>query len=276
MNALAREMGVKERQAQRYLAELQARKFITAFARFRSPNIRDTNGYVFLWHETFTGSIRRPGTPVSNVTPPPASHQTPPLVSDMTPKESHPEESPRQESQSSSSTVEKGMKTPPPTPSPRRIQTPEINSSGKKTDDDDGDRATEQTKAQYKSDHEELMALIEQATGQPADCKLIGDILDRLKLRETPLREYLDDIRPRLKRLKRRAGPGFFYLQACDPGRSKPAAREAQRPQTNKCQQCSGIGKTPEGVYCDCSMGRDLARVEKRLARKNVKSEAAA
>ncbi|HLK50628.1 MAG TPA: helix-turn-helix domain-containing protein [Bryobacteraceae bacterium] len=109
VKTLAREIGIRERQTQRYLAELAAHGFIRPVARLRAPRVRDTNGYIFLWHESFIGTNRRPAAPVSDVTPPPVSRLTPPMasfatsrkVSDVTPKESHLEESREEESQSS-------------------------------------------------------------------------------------------------------------------------------------------------------------------------------
>ena len=101
------------------------------------------------------------------------------------------------------------MKTPPPTPSSTSRKTETTIPSTKKNDDDDVPAVS---KPEYASELEELIALIEKATGQMPDAKLIGDILDRLKLREMPLRNYLNDVRPRLPRLKKRAGARFFFF----------------------------------------------------------------
>jgi len=117
VKSLAHEIGVKERQAQRYLAELSVNGFIRIVARFKAPNIRDTNGYVFLWHETFSNSIRK-YAPVSNVTPSLVPEKTPRPVSDLTPKESHGEESQRNESHSSSTELYSSSAPPPPLPPP--------------------------------------------------------------------------------------------------------------------------------------------------------------
>jgi DNA-binding transcriptional MocR family regulator len=105
VKTLANEIGLGERQTQRYLGELERNGFIRSSARFRGANIRDTNGYFFLWHETFVGSMRNSATPVSNVTPARVSQKTPTLVPDVTPQKSHGEESPIEESQSSSNAV---------------------------------------------------------------------------------------------------------------------------------------------------------------------------
>jgi hypothetical protein len=84
VKALALELGLKERQAQRHLSELQAGGLIRSFPRFKAPSVRDTNGYVFLWHQMFAGSTR---SPVSDLTPPLVSRTTPPpgVTCDTTP-----------------------------------------------------------------------------------------------------------------------------------------------------------------------------------------------
>lgn len=46
VKAPALEIGVKERQAQRYLAELERNGFVQCVPRFNRSNIRDTNSYV--------------------------------------------------------------------------------------------------------------------------------------------------------------------------------------------------------------------------------------
>lgn len=266
VKTLAREIGIRQRQAQRYLAELETHGFIRSFARYSSPNTRDTNGYIFLWHESLLGSLRRPVPPVSDVTPPPASLATPPVVSEMAPKESHREESHFKENVSSSSDSLNIRNTPPPTPSPGFAPKTEFYSA---TTADDDESAT----VEFKSETDELAYLIEKATGHAPDGKLIETILDRLRLREMSLRAYIDDTRTRLRRLRRRAGPGFFYSQASEPARSKPVLFDGQKCGPQSCSRCRGIGKTTEGQYCDCQMGRDLARIEKP-ARKAPQFEA--
>jgi hypothetical protein len=167
------------------------------------------------------------------------------------------------------------LKTPPPTPSSQpeaKAATPSL----KKADDD---APGPEPKVHYKSEQDELIALIKQATGNPPDAKLIADMLDRLKLREMSLRAFIDDLRPRVQRLRRRAGPGFFYSMASEPKRSTPATTADERAKLipKRCGQCSGTGKTPSGLYCsECPMGPDLERVENRSARQKGKTGAAA
>jgi len=116
VKSIAQEIGVKERQAQRYLAELEMNGFIRTFARFKGPNIRDTNGYLFLWCEALAGSVRnsKPGVKCDTG---PVSRRSPPLASLLTPKESPEEESQIEESPSSLTEQLGVQQQPPPTPS---------------------------------------------------------------------------------------------------------------------------------------------------------------
>ena len=122
VKTLARELGIKERQAQRYLSELQANGLVRSFPRFKAPNVRDTNGFVFLWHKIFVGSIR---PSVSDLTPPPVSRTTPPPVSDVAPKENQIKENHLEESPSPSSVA--ADKTP--RPAPPKNDIPDLDSS---------------------------------------------------------------------------------------------------------------------------------------------------
>jgi hypothetical protein len=265
VKTLAREIGVRERQTQRYLAELESNGFIRSFARFRGPSVRDANGYVFLWHPTFVGSIRNAATPVSSLTPPRVPLMTPRVASLVTPKESHREESQKKESQSSSSPIVlKEEQPPPPTPSSERMSGP---TNVLPKIDDDLDRPNQ-------SPRDQLIATIQKSTGHPPDQRLVRDILEGLELRGVPLQDYLEDIRPRLGRLRHRPGPGFFHRQMTAWRDSRPARRSAsvENPMGSRCLSCSGSGKRANG-YCDCPMGRDLERVETRVARKRAVGE---
>lgn len=106
VKTLAAEVGLEARQTQRYLKELKNAGFIEVAVRFKAPGVHDTNGYIFVWHESLAESVRNGVvTPplVSDVTPPVASEKTPPLVSDVTPKESPLKESHMEESVPTSS-----------------------------------------------------------------------------------------------------------------------------------------------------------------------------
>ena len=227
-------------------------------ARFKAPNIRDTNGYVFLWHETFSNSIRK-YAPVSNVTPSLVPEKTPRPVSDLTPKESHGEESQRNESHSSSTELySSSAPPPPPTPSSRRPRT----ANEFKRNDDDPPK-----ERQFNGSRDELIMLIQESTGLTPDRRLIRDILEGLELRGIALVEYLVDIFPRLRRLKDRPRPAFFRHHMTAWGDTRPAKlAPLTSPAAQRCVNCSGTGKKAD-QYCDCAMGRDLQMVETRAAR---------
>jgi Helix-turn-helix domain len=246
IKALAREIGVQERQAQRYLAELERNSFIRPVPRFKGPNIRDTNGFVFLWHESLSESIRNTTPSVSHSTPPPVSAKTPPPASDVTPKETHGKEGHREQSPSSSPSA-----STPPSPTPSH-------------------NANELDDEKPKSEKAELIDLIRGSTGQPPDRRLFRDITEALELRGVPLREYLDDIRPRLGRLKHPPRPGFFRHHATSWRDSRPVEKpvEPVSREPSRCPVCSGSGRTPNG-YCTCTMGQDLMKVESRARKKS-------
>jgi hypothetical protein len=84
---LGEEVCLGERQTQRYVRELETKRFIRTVPRFKAPNVCDTNDFEFLWHESLAASVKKVKTP------PPASGTTPPPASNVTPKESHGEES---------------------------------------------------------------------------------------------------------------------------------------------------------------------------------------
>jgi hypothetical protein len=257
VKALAREIGVKERQAQRYLAELETNGFIRAHPRYKGGNIRDTNSYAFLWHETFSGSIRKTPPPGVRCDTTPVSNTTPPSASLVTPKESLKEESQQEESHSSSPEIYGGGCLPPPTPSPI-IASARRGSIMANIDDD----ATK--RADYNGNQDELIALIQESTGETPDSRLIRDITEGLELRGIPLLEYLNDVTPRIRRLRERVRPGFFVHHIRKWQDSRPARKRTVLA-SSKCLTCSG-GRTLSG-YCICATGRDLARVEARIAK---------
>jgi len=130
------------------------------------------------------------------------------------------------------------------------IQSPETQ---KEQDDDD---------RPIRSDWDELIDLIHQATGQPPDRKLMVKIFEHCQLAGATLRQYLDDIGPRLHRLRSRPGPGFFYRHAEQFRQSRPAPKA--RPMAQAAGPCTcRFGRLETGEYCDrCQLGRDLRRIE--------------
>jgi hypothetical protein len=91
VSTLAAEIGVRERQAQNYLGELETAKLIRRVSRFRG-RAQDSNAYEFLWHEVFSQGVHdRAGGGVQD--------PSPRGVQDRAPKESQDKESPDEESQ---------------------------------------------------------------------------------------------------------------------------------------------------------------------------------
>jgi hypothetical protein len=127
--------------------------------------------------------------------------------------------------------------------------------ASEKRDDDD---------RPIRSDWNELIDLIHQSTGQPPDRKLMLKIFEHCQLAGVTLRQYLDDIKPRLCRLRSRPGPGFFYRHAEQFRQSRPAPKA--RPMAQASGPCTcRFGRLETGEYCDrCQLGRDLRRIEAR------------
>jgi hypothetical protein len=131
----------------------------------------------------------------------------------------------------------------------------------------------------YATDSDELVALIQKNTGRLPDQKLVRDIAEKVELRGFTLRLFLDDIGPRIPRLAKPPGEGFFLSHAGKFGgvettlvpEPETVAQKAER--TGPCKKCRGVGKV-DGAYCDCRMGHDLERVEKRRKEGELASHA--
>jgi hypothetical protein len=90
VKTLAAEIGVRERQAQNYLGELETAKLIRRVSRFNG-RAQESNAYEFLWHEVFSEGVQdRGGGGVQD--------PSPRGVQDRAPKESQDKESPSKES----------------------------------------------------------------------------------------------------------------------------------------------------------------------------------
>jgi helix-turn-helix protein len=239
---LAREIGVSDRQVRSYLRELTTLRFIRVIRK----GLHAPNEYVFLWHTVFNGTDRKETAAQDRKS---GSGQERKNASGPIPRESW-EENHDKESHSSSSLI---LNSPPPTPSSSSMVASGSLRSAKKTDDD---ATSPDSKTTYPSERHELIALIEKASGSPPDGKLLNDILDRLKLRGVSIRAYLDDLRPRLQRLRRPAGPGFFYSMASEPNRSSAAVAN-DRTSLARCTACNDTGttKTQDGQYAWCTCG---------------------
>jgi hypothetical protein len=143
----------------------------------------------------------------------------------------------------------------------------------------DDDKRTPREQPKYVTELDELVAEIRNATGIIEDRALIRAIIENVETRGGTLREFLDWVKPRARRLKERPGPGFYLSEARKWGSSanQPAPDPCQvsptrPPAGGKCQCCGGFGRLRDGGYCECSMGRDLARVEKRTNAKSAAS----
>ena len=147
----------------------------------------------------------------------------------------------------------------------------------KKCDDDE--KRTPREPPQYVTEVDELVAEIRRATGTIEDRGLIRAFIENVETRGGKLREYLNWVKPRARRLKDRPRPGFYLSEArkWGSGANQPAPDPCQASPTRpaaggKCQCCGGFGRLPGGGYCECSMGRGLARVEKRTDAKSASS----
>jgi hypothetical protein len=77
VETLASEVGLGERQVQRYLAELEREHLIRRVIRY-AGRAQTSNGFEFLWHEIFQkGVTHLSGEGVSDPSPRPVSHTTP-------------------------------------------------------------------------------------------------------------------------------------------------------------------------------------------------------
>jgi hypothetical protein len=139
---------------------------------------------------------------------------------------------------------------------------PRKNRQSRKPDDDD-----KPPKPKFATDADELVALILRITGESPDRKLIESIRQFVEGRNLTLRAFLDDIEPRLARLKEKPSAGFFYSHARDfQGYSQQAlvANEIRGP-------CCKFGVLPDGSCCTkCQTGRDLQRANLALEREKL------
>ena len=253
IRTLAAELGLSDRQVQRGVASLERERFIQRVLR-RSPRGDYTSTeYVFLLHPILLEAL---AARVSAERCKQTGQEW--VVTQMSPG-GEPSVTTKIKRRLEEKTSSSATSVPtPPSPTP----------SQKSKGDDDPVPSCEKA---------ELRDLIHQFTGQAPDRRLSRDISEMLELRGVSLRDYLDDIRPRLTRLTRPPGPGFFHNHARSWSESRPATapvRAAQaREAESRCRQCNGTGRTADG-YCTCSMGRDLSAVERRVARKQLENPA--
>jgi hypothetical protein len=143
---------------------------------------------------------------------------------------------------------------------------------------DDDQKPQPLSERKWASDTDELIAVIREATGERPDRKLLRQISDAVEGRGGTLRAYLDDIRPRIGRLKRKPGLGFFYTHGQNWGGAEQRQAPEPQQQAPKCSCTFGqIEVDGEWRPCpECKLGRDLAAVSARLAKERAAKEAAA
>ena len=253
MPTLARELGLSTRQVQRGLAALEREHFIRRNLRKTKKGDYTSTEYLFLWHSVFADAVAVTSTGAQQAQP--ARNE---VVTDVSPggERNVTTKFKRRLEEKTSSSSPPAPTSPSPTPSPNLL-----------TIDDE----------RPKSEKAELIDLIRESTGQAPDRRLVREIIEGLELRGVRFREYLDDIRPRLGRLKLLPRPGFFLHHMTAWRDALPAEKPVKlaNPTSSPCPKCSSVGKTADG-YCDCAMGRDLARVEIRAAKKKTQGEVGA
>ncbi len=102
------------------------------------------------------------------------------------------------------------------------------------------------------------------------DRKLVRQIPEFLELRGGTVRKYLEDIRPRLKRLKQKPTAAFYRHAERWGGEGSRAAEPIKDERSRaKCQCKYRQIQTSDGVweaYQNCDTGREFAKASARLA----------
>lgn len=135
-----------------------------------------------------------------------------------------------------------------------------------KADDDDKTKGRN-----FATELDELAALVLDSTSEHAERKLLHDVEGTLTAHGFGLRAYLDDISPRLKRLRETPGLGFFLSHARAFGGE---SQDKIKPTVKTNGRCCLGGKLQSGEYCgECAMGKDLKRAETGIAREKAEAE---
>ncbi len=131
---------------------------------------------------------------------------------------------------------------------------------GKTLNDDD-------RRPEYATEKDELAAMVIEATGSMADRRLVDSICEAVEFRGWTMRQYLDDIFPRIGRLKESPRAGFFLNYARSIG---SAAQEQIRPMLVP-GKCCKWGTLADGSYCGkCETGRELQKYQKIIEKAKV------
>lgn len=160
-------------------------------------------------------------------------------------------------------TTELGPRSPTVPSSSKVVTVPDRKPAARASSGDDDDRI------RYASEQDELAALIRQATGSLPDRKLVWQIWVEVQSAGATLREYLDDIKPRIWRLRQAPGPGFFLSHARQFASKANQPVPEPRPAPVPCDCRHGVRE--DGSFCTrCQLGRDLARVTARIERERA------
>jgi hypothetical protein len=241
---LAVELGTSPRHARRYVAELEEHSLIR-----REQQVGSVNRYEFLWHGVFATETPR--------TDPSAPPRTDPSALDGQECPTTSDGSVRQREEVKVVVNENQVK---------ESQTPPEPIENPHSDNDPQTR--------YASPKSELIAVMTKTLGKRPDRKLVRTIEETVELHGSSLSDYVEDIRPRLARLRLPAGPGFYLNHARHWGGEEqhPAAEpKIADPSTDPgyvCLKC-GSRKRGEGlslrdrqlVPCECASAEYISRM---------------
>jgi hypothetical protein len=116
--------------------------------------------------------------------------------------------------------------------------------------------------AGFTSPRDALIAMMDTSMSRTPDSDVVRIIIELVETRGYTVAQYVTDTLPRIQRLKRPPGEGFFMSQAKKFGTARPLAAPQQRQDEKPCG-CNGTGRIGS-EYCTCAMGRDLRRTERR------------
>jgi hypothetical protein len=249
MRTLGAELGVSARQARHYVAELERNGFIR-----RERVSGRSNRFSFIWHPVLSSPRKSPSALPGQDSSAVPRQTSSALGGTTLPPKRVSGKSRRQENQSEEGQVAQAA-------------------------DSQGNSGNDPRTPTFASEKDELIALIRDSSGTQPDARLIRQIPEFLELRGGTLKEYLEDIRPRLNRLRQQPGPAFFYRHAKQwGGESSTAAPEPKLAgdSKTKCSCQLGQVQTESGQWqpCqECDLGRELARANARLAQKKASGE---
>lgn len=134
----------------------------------------------------------------------------------------------------------------------------------------DGDE-TNKTGKSCTTPEEELRTIYVNKTGREISPDVLNRISETCELRGVPLSRYVEELRSHVPNSW--TNPAGFLTDFARKFRSKANSLSSTQPATAasaaqgwaRCGKCGGIGRLERG-YCDCSIGRDLKRVEENVS----------